>query len=61
MRILKGRRTDIIATSIGLLAIIQEYAGQIFPPEYASWVLFSSALAMFLMRRITTTAPGLQE
>jgi len=51
----KGNRTLIIARTIMLLGLLQQYGPNMFPTEYLGLIMFSIALLMELMRWITTT------
>jgi hypothetical protein len=48
-----GSRTIIIARLMMILAIVQQYGAEVFPPEWSAFVLFGVALAMEVMRWIT--------
>ncbi len=57
----KGNRTRIVAAIVAVLGIVQQYAPQVVPPEYQGLVLMVIAIAMVLLRQVTTTAPGKKE
>ena len=58
LRRLKGNKTRIVAISIGLLGIVQEFGPQIIPPEYLGSSLTIIATIMYMLRQATTTPIG---
>lgn len=58
MNFLQGRRTQIIATAISVLGLVQQFGSDIIPANFQGWSLFIVGLAMIALRQITTTAPG---
>lgn len=58
MKILKGRRTQIVGTLIAVGGLFEQYAREIIPADYQGYALFTVGVVMILLRQVTTTPVG---
>ena len=61
----KGHRTRILAGFVGILGIVDlayaDVINDLVPETYKSLVLMGIAIAIFVLRQLTTTPPGVKE
>lgn len=62
MNFLKGHRTRLFAIGVGVLGIVEMYDDDIVrhlvPEQYQGLMLMVIGVGIFVLRQITTTAPG---
>jgi hypothetical protein len=65
MRLLKGNRTRIFATIVGILGLVEtaypDIVHHMVEPQYQGLVLLGIGVGIFLLRQITSTPPGARE
>ena len=65
MRIIKGNRTRLFATFVGILGLVEtaypDIVRQMVEPQYQGLVLLTIGIGIFVLRQITTTPPGVKQ
>jgi hypothetical protein len=62
---LKGNRTRIFATFVGVLGLVEtaypDIIRQMVEPQYQGLVLLGIGVGIFVLRQVTTTPPGARQ